>query len=166
MEPPGSPASARRISASAKLSVLLPEPRWRRATSGDVERLVRRAAGLAGGVETVVLADDRTVRRLNARHRGRNRPTNVLTFETGPGTGEVVLALGVVGREAEAGGRTVAHHLAHLVVHAALHLRGHDHHGAGEARRMEREESRLLARIGVPNPWKPRAAARPARPAR
>ena len=139
---------------------MLPEPRWRRAAGRDIERLVRRAGALAGGIETVVLADDRTVRRLNARHRGRNRPTNVLTFETAPatGTGEVVLALGVVAREARAAGRPVAHHLAHLVVHGALHLRGHDHGGAGEARRMEREEARLLRRIGVPNPWKPRGA--------
>ena len=159
MEPPSSPGAGRHDLVAAPLSILLPEPRWRRATRGNVERLVRRAASLAGGVDTVVLADDRTVRLLNARHRGRNKPTNVLTFETGtpPGSGEMVLALGVVGREAAAGGRTVAHHLAHLVVHGALHLRGHDHHNAGEARRMEQEEARLLARIGVPNPWKPRA---------
>lgn len=149
MEPPSSPA------------VLLPEPRWRRATGGQAERVVRRAARIAGGVETVVLADDRTVRLLNARHRGRNKPTNVLTFELGaPGAGEIVLALGVVRREAAAASRTVAHHLAHLVVHGALHLRGHDHHGAGEARRMEQEEARLLSRIGVPNPWKSRPERR------
>ncbi len=159
MEPPSSFAAAHRFTGGVPLSILLPEPRWRRVARCNLERLVRRAAGLAGGVETVVLADDRTVRALNARHRGRNKPTNVLTFETGAGTGEIVLALGVVGREAAASGRTVAHHLAHLVVHGALHLRGHDHHGAGEARRMEREEARLLSRIGVPNPWKPRAVA-------
>jgi probable rRNA maturation factor len=44
------------------------------------------------------------------------------------------------------------------VVHGALHLRGHDHHGAGEARRMEMEEARILHALGVPNPWKPRQA--------
>ena len=144
MEPPGSPPR-----------ILLPEARWRRAAGGDVERLVRRASALAGGIETVVLADDRTVRRLNARHRGRNRPTNVLTFEAGPGTdGDIVLALGVVRREARAAGRRAAPHLAHLVLHGALHLRGHDHHGAGEARRMELREAWLLHRMGVPNPWR------------
>ncbi len=149
MEPPSSPTT-----------ILLPEPRWRRAAGGGVERLVRRAAGLAGGVDAVVLADDRTVKRLNARHRGRNKPTNVLTFETGAGTGEIVLALGVVRREARAAARPLAHHLAHLVVHGALHLGGHDHHAAGGARRMEREEARLLGRIGVPNPWKSRPLPR------
>lgn len=146
MEPPSSPP------------ILVPEPRWRRAVAGDLELLVRRALALAGGADAVVLADDRTVRRLNVRHRGRNKATNVLTFETGtaPGAGEIVLAFGVVRREARAAARPVAHHLAHLVVHGALHLRGHDHAEAGQARRMEREEARLLSRLGIPNPWKPR----------
>jgi probable rRNA maturation factor len=104
----------------------------------------------------VVLAGDRTVKRLNARHRGRNKPTNVLTYEPVlPGMpGEMVLALGVVRREAAAAGRRPLHHLAHLVVHGALHLAGHDHLAAGEARRMEMAEARILRRLRVPNPWK------------
>ena len=114
------------------------------------DRLAARAALAAGGVGTVVLASDRTVKRLNARHRGRNKPTNVLTFNTG----DVILAAGVVRREARAAGRRAAHVMAHLVVHGALHLRGHDHGGAGEARRMERHETRILHRLRVPNPWR------------
>jgi probable rRNA maturation factor len=101
---------------------------------------------------SVVLAGDRLVRGLNARHRGRNKPTNVLTYEF-PAP-ELVLALGVVRREAAAAGRRVAHHLAHLVIHGALHLRGHEHGHPGDARRMEMAEARLLHRLGVPNPWK------------
>jgi probable rRNA maturation factor len=115
-----------------------------------VERLATRAAAAAGGVGTIVLASDGTVKRLNARHRRRNKPTNVLTFESG----DVVLAAGVVRREAVAGGRRISHVLAHLVVHGALHLRGHDHGGAGEARRMELQEARILHRLRVPNPWR------------
>lgn len=106
---------------------------------------------MAGGAGTVLLASDRTVRRLNSRHRGQDKPTNVLTF----GTGDIVLALGVVRREARAAGRHPAHHLAHLVVHGSLHLQGHDHHHPGDARRMEMAEARLLHRLGVPNPWGP-----------
>ena len=68
--------------------------------------------------------------------------------------GDIVLALGTVRREAKAAGRPAAHHLAHLIVHGALHLRGHDHYGVGEARRMEMAEARILRSIGVPNPWK------------
>ena len=124
---------------------------WRRAVPG-AERIAARAARAAGGVGAVVLASDREVKRLNARHRGRNTPTNVLTFEGG----DIVLALGVVRREAQQAGRRPAHHLAHLVVHGALHLDGHDHHAAGETRRMEMEEARLLRGIGVPNPWRGR----------
>lgn len=103
-------------------------------------------------VGSVVLASDREVKRLNTRHRGRNKPTNVLTFDTG----DIVLALGVVRREARDAGRRPAHHLAHLVIHGALHLDGHDHHGTGETRRMEMAEARLLHGIGVPNPWRQR----------
>ncbi len=122
---------------------------WRRMAPG-VERLAVRAAAAAGGVSAIVLASDAAVKRLNARHRGRNKPTNVLTFDSG----DVILAAGVVRREARAAGRSVRHVLAHLVVHGALHLRGHDHGGAGEARRMEQQETRILHRLRVPNPWR------------
>jgi len=68
--------------------------------------------------------------------------------------GEIILALGTIRREAASAGRSPAHHLAHLVVHGALHLAGHDHHHAGEARRMEMAETRILHRLRVPNPWR------------
>ena len=116
----------------------------------DAAALAARAAAAAGAVGAVVLTSDGAVKRLNARHRGRNKPTNVLTFASG----DVVLAAGVVRREAAAAQRPVRHVLAHLIVHGALHLRGHDHGGAGEARRMEMQETRILHRLGVPNPWR------------
>jgi probable rRNA maturation factor len=131
--------------------VIVTEPAWRRLVL-HAESIASRAARAAGAHGSVVLAADRTVRRLNARHRGRNRPTNVLTY-TAPAH-EMVLALGVIRREAAAAGRRPGHHLAHLVVHGALHLAGHDHHHPGEARRMELAEARILHRLGVPNPWK------------
>lgn len=142
------------------LSIIVNEAAWRRAVPG-VEALIRRAALAAGGAGCVVLESDREVRRLNARHRGKDKPTNVLTFEppVGPrgepmGGGDIVLAYGVVLREARAAARSPAAHLAHLVVHGALHLRGHDHHHPGEARRMEMEETRILGAIGIANPWR------------
>ena len=133
------------------VSVIMAEPAWRRLVPG-AEAIAARAARAAGLRGSVVLAADRTVRRLNARHRGRNRATNVLTYAAP--SAEIVLALGVVRREAAAAGRRPGHHLAHLVVHGGLHLAGHDHHQAGEARRMEMAEARILHRMGVPNPWK------------
>src|SRR5829696_2571093 len=128
---------SRRSPAQAGFQVLVEEPRWRR-TIRNAERLVARAAAAAGTEGTVMLASDAAVKRLNARHRGRNKPTNVLTFEpAAPGLpGDIVLALGTVRREAAQAGRRPGQHLAHLVVHGALHLQGHDHHRAGEARRM------------------------------
>ncbi len=130
-------------------TVVTTETRWRRVVP-RAEAVAARAARVAGGAGAVVLASDAAVKRLNARHRGQNKPTNVLTFESG----DIILALGVVQREARAAGRRPSHHLAHLVVHGALHLRGHDHDLPGDARRMEMAETRLLHRMGVPNPWR------------
>jgi probable rRNA maturation factor len=149
---------SRRSPAAAgiqKASIVVEEAAWRRAVQNP-ERVVARAAHAAGTIGTVLLASDTAVKRLNARHRGRNKPTNVLTFEpAAPGLpGDIVLALGTVRREAAQAGRRPGQHLAHLVVHGALHLQGHDHHAAGEARRMEMAEARILRRLGVPNPWK------------
>jgi probable rRNA maturation factor len=132
--------------------VLVTERKWRFYIR-DIARLVGRVMHVAGCDASVVLTDDRTVRRLNFRDRGRNKPTNVLTYEQPP---EILLAFGVVRREASEAGKSVAAHLTHLLVHGALHLRGLDHHDAGEARRMEAEEARLLSRLGVANPWKNR----------
>lgn len=156
----GQPAAVLRPGAGAGrrgpvqgTEILIEDTGWRRLVP-RAEQLAARAAALAGGVGepvgSVLLTSDRSLRRLNARHRGRNKPTNVLTFAEG----DLALALGVVRREARAAGRRPAHHLAHLVVHGALHLHGADHHRAGDARRMEMQEARLLKRLGVPNPWK------------
>jgi probable rRNA maturation factor len=144
-----------RFPAQAGIQVITDEPAWRRHVR-DPETVVRRAAAAAGVDATIVLSSDRVVQQLNTRHRGRNRPTNVLTFDPlgKHQPGEIVLALGVVVREAQAAGKRVSDHLAHLVIHGSLHLQGHDHHEAGQARRMEQTEARLLGRLKRPNPWK------------
>lgn len=135
-----------------KPAVIVQDPAWRRHVPGVVT-IAERAAMSAGtsATATVVLASDRTVRRLNARHRGRSRATNVLSF---PESREIILAFGVVCREARAAGLAPGAHLAHLVTHGALHLAGYDHHGAGEARRMALAETRLLRRLGLADPWR------------
>ena len=102
------------------------------------------------------------MRRLNGEHRGKDKPTNVLTFPAAwPATSATSpLALGVVRREAAAAGQRPGAHLAHLVVHGALHLVGHDHLAAGEARRMERAEARVHAPpAACPTPGRRRVAA-------
>jgi len=109
----------------------------------------------------VLLTDDATVRGLNARFRGQDRPTNVLSFpaaampETGGRAplGDIVLAYGVCAAEARAQGKPLANHLTHLVVHGALHLLGRDHIVEAEAEAMEAEERAVLARLGVADPY-------------
>ncbi len=151
MDPEASSGPAQ-AGIQGQVSVIVAEPAWRRLVP-RAEAIAARAARAAGsGSAAIILAADRTVRRLNARHRGRDKATNVLTYLM-PAP-EVVLALGVIRREAASAGRRPAHHLAHLVVHGVLHLAGHDHDHAGEARRMELAEARILHRLRVPNPWK------------
>jgi probable rRNA maturation factor len=113
----------------------------------------------------VVLTDNRTSRRLNRTWRGKDKPTNVLSFpaggEAGPRDaprllGDVVLAGGVVAAEAEAQGKRLSAHLTHLVVHGVLHLLGHDHERDRDAERMEALEIRILRRLGVANPYEER----------
>ena len=135
--------------AQAGVTIIIQDRSWY-CLMRNPERVVRRAAAVAGCTATFLLTNDTDVKRLNFSYRGHNKATNVLTFETG----EIVLASGVVAREAAREGKRPADHLAHLIVHGALHLQGHDHARAGDATRMEMTETRLLAAIGVPNPWR------------
>ncbi|HEY7610305.1 MAG TPA: rRNA maturation RNase YbeY [Alphaproteobacteria bacterium] len=110
----------------------------------------------------VVLADDGFVRRLNRDHRGKDKPTNVLSFPLGDAAakgrrillGDVVLAYRTIRREAKAEGKSIGRHAAHLLVHGTLHLLGFDHERARAARIMEGHEVRILKRLGVPDPYR------------
>lgn len=110
----------------------------------------------------IVLTDDSAIRALNRAWRGLDQPTNVLSFPsgqtraTGAGPlhlGDIVIAFETVAREAKADGKPFRHHLAHLAVHGYLHLIGHDHETARDARTMERLERRILARLDIPDPY-------------
>ena len=157
------PARARNPSrVTSHIALRIEAPAWRTAMPG-CGRLARRAARAAlasagtapEGELCLVLADDRLQRSLNRRFRGKDRSTNVLSFEDGPDRlGDVVLALETVQTEAEAQGKSLADHLAHLVVHGVLHLMGHDHARAAEARRMERLEGEILADLGIGDPYR------------
>jgi probable rRNA maturation factor len=132
---------------------------WDRALPG-VERLVRKAARAAIGAKkrslTVALADDKRVRALNKRDRRKDKPTNVLSYPSGEKQflGDVVLARQTIWREAKAQKKTPADHVAHLVVHGTLHLLGHDHEiSATDAERMEALERRILAKLGIADPY-------------
>jgi len=131
----------------------------------DVEAVVVTAAeaalGTVAGAVTILLADDATVRDLNARFRGKDRPTNVLSFPAAPmpgvarePLGDIVLAYGTCASEAEAQTKSLADHLRHLVVHGVLHLLGRDHENDAEAEAMEAEEREILAGLGVADPYR------------
>ena len=97
--------------------------------------------------------------RLNAAYRGKPSPTNILTFvyddmRVGRLSGDLLLCVPVLRREAREQGKTLRHHCAHLVVHGMLHLQGFDHERAREARRMEAREIAILAMFGIPDPYR------------
>jgi probable rRNA maturation factor len=111
---------------------------------------------------TILLANDERLRDLNARFRGRDEPTNVLSFPAGRGSaylGDVAIAFGVASREAASSGIPLFVHTLHLTVHGVLHLLGYDHVKAREARTMERLETAILNELGVPSPYSRTGAA-------
>jgi probable rRNA maturation factor len=115
-----------------------------------------RAAGREIAVSVVGPAASR---KLNARYRGRDHATNVLSFPAAamPGAplGDLVICPQVLRTEARDQHKSLRAHWAHLVVHGALHLVGYDHERDADARRMERREIAVLRRLGFPNPYRP-----------
>jgi probable rRNA maturation factor len=123
----------------------------------------------AGREVSMLLAGRARSRALNARYRGRDRATNVLSFPALPSAaalsgllGELVICPAVLRAEARAQHKSARAHWAHLVVHGVLHLVGYDHELPGEAQRMERREIRTLRLLGIANPYRA-AAARPSK---
>jgi probable rRNA maturation factor len=88
-------------------------------------------------------------RKLNRTWRGKDKPTNVLSFEGG----DLAICAPVVAREAREQGKTASAHWAHMVVHGVLHLLGYDHENDQEAAQMEARETKILAQLGMPNPY-------------
>jgi probable rRNA maturation factor len=121
--------------------------RWLAAALAQNAAITVRFVGAAEG------------RRLNRAYRGLDYATNVLSFGYGKPkrgealAGDLVLCAAVLRREARAQGKTLAAHVAHLTVHGALHLQGHDHQSPGAAARMEALEKRILAKLGFPDPY-------------
>src|SRR4051812_13371444 len=124
--------------------------------AGYAARIVRTAArsqlARAGsrGELSVFLVGDRRMRRLNRSFRGRDRPTDVLSFPQGGGLiGDVVISLDTARRQARDGGWTLARELRQLLAHGILHCLGHDHGDPRQARRMAAAERRLLGAEGM-----------------
>ncbi|NDV86392.1 rRNA maturation RNase YbeY [Aurantimonas aggregata] len=108
----------------------------------------------------LTLADDATVREANAEWRGKDKPTNILSFPmAGPGAtpgpllGDLILAYETVAREAALEDKPFDAHFRHLLVHGFLHLVGYDHVDESEAEAMERLEVEILAEMGIADPY-------------
>lgn len=133
--------------------------RWVAATLAEHAR----ASGLAAVASpelTIRLVDDGESQALNRAYRGKDRPTNVLSFpfEPPPGIdlpllGDLVISHPVMRREAHAQHKSLTDHYAHLVVHGTLHLLGYDHIDEAEAETMEALERAILEGFGIPDPY-------------
>jgi probable rRNA maturation factor len=123
------------------------------------------AAGedIAGREVALLFTDDAAIAEINAEWRGKDKPTNVLSFpapddmplpagETRP-LGDIVLAFGVIAREAAEQSKTLRDHTVHLIVHGTLHLIGYDHEADDEAEEMEQLETGILKGLGISDPY-------------
>lgn len=158
------------------IAVIQPDRFWPRDLARYVPSIVQfvLAAEKVKGEQnvTVALSSDARVRVLNRDWRGMDKPTNVLSFPMHEQTpegywlGDIVLARQTLEREARAEGKPLKHHFMHLLVHGTLHLLGYDHMKESEAKIMEAKEIKLLAKLGVPNPYLPYSVAKAPRRAR
>ncbi len=174
-EPPSSGTGGPR----AVIALSLEAPQSWPLTETELRAVIERAAAAALAVAAadgavvekdsvpplidVSLVDDKAMRAVNAEWRGRDKPTNVLSFPAGEmpfvpdapwPLGALMLAGGVLQREAEARGVPLADHLAWMVVHGILHLLGYDHErGEAEAEHMEALERVALKRLSLPDPY-------------
>jgi probable rRNA maturation factor len=125
-----------------------------------IEAALARSGSAVPLVVSVRVVGSARSRSLNLRFRGKDRPTNVLSFE-GPGAmpdgsrilGELVICVPVVAREARAQGKSAEAHWAHMTVHGVLHLLGFDHERDREARKMAAREIQILDRLGFSDPY-------------
>jgi probable rRNA maturation factor len=143
--------------------------KWRRLIEGAVNAAIEVSqVNVPPGCElSVLLSDDRSIRELNARWRGVDKPTNVLSFpadvpcaEVPDGQapamlGDIVLAWDTIAREADLAGKPFEHHFQHLMVHGFFHLIGYDHQDDSDAERMEELERLALKLLAVPDPYGP-----------
>jgi len=146
----------RQVALAGDITELPGEP----ALADWVAAVLARHPGESRGELTVRFVDADESRALNRDYRGKDRPTNVLSFpfEAPPGValpllGDLVICHPVVAREATEQHKPLAEHYAHLVIHGTLHLLGHDHLEEAEAEAMERLEREILAGFGIADPY-------------
>jgi probable rRNA maturation factor len=158
--------AAQRQAAAVTIEVVTQSEGW--SAHPGAEDAVRRAIGKAAALEgrpgevAVLLTDDAAIRAMNSTWRGIDKPTNVLSFPAGesamPHLGDIAIARETLERESAAENKAFLDHLAHLSIHGYLHLIGFDHETDREAERMEHLETRILASLGIADPYADRQA--------
>lgn len=155
-----------------EIDISILEARWDSAID-NIEELTRTIVNkaihdcikTAKEIEiSVVLADDSFVQDLNKKHRGKDKPTNVLSFPLTEknefdtnipfcSLGDVIIAFETIEREAKEQGKSLEHHYVHMLVHGCLHLLHFDHQNEEEAHIMESHEMNILKTLGIKNPY-------------
>jgi len=147
--------------AALEVDIVGASPIWRGHEEVLAAALAAAAAeeGTSGSV-SLLLGDDAALASLNKQFRGKDGPTNVLSFPPAAGDlasegflGDIALAAETIAAEADFQGKRFEHHAAHLAVHGFLHLLGYDHLEAADAEKMEARERAILATIGLADPY-------------
>ena len=136
---------------------------------GDVKACIRVlneyfSDVVRAGHITILLSDDHELQKLNRQFRGKDTPTNVLSFPavddgiavpelSDEHLGDIAISFDRCKDEAMSGSIPLAHHVRHLVIHGTLHVFGHDHQNEDEAKVMESLETRILEKMSIPDPY-------------
>jgi len=150
------------------IDIRMADRRWRRVRGlsarlrHSAELALKRGKAPPGARLTILLADDQRLKDLNHQFRGKNKPTNVLSFPADrindAYIGDIALAYGVTAEEARVSAAHFVDHAMHLTVHGVLHLLGFDHETERAAAVMEPLESKILGELGVADPYATKAA--------
>ena len=145
-----------------ELDLRVAEPAWTDRIT-ELETICQRALDAGAdqkattGEVAVLLTDDQEIQTLNRDWRGKDKPTDVLSFPADPMDrpflGDIAVAIGVTETDAKVRGLSLDQHLSHLLIHGLLHLLGHDHKDDTEAAEMEAIEVAALASLGWPDPY-------------
>ena len=148
---------------SVQIDLRVEDARWRDLPELDVmcqsaiDAGARHARRDGPACLDVLLTGDAALAALNAQWRGKDGPTDVLSFpaEANPENflGDIAIAYDISLRDAARSGITIEAHLSHLLIHGFLHLLGHDHLDNDDAERMEAIECEALASLGIANPY-------------
>lgn len=147
------------------LDITIDDKDWK--TVANLRKLTRRAIAAAlpddDVTVSVLFTGDARILELNRDWRGKASATNVLSFPVSAETpvpdgeprplGDIVLAYGVVAKEAAQHKKPIANHVSHLIVHGLLHLLGYDHENDQDAEAMEGHEAKILKQLGIENPY-------------